>query len=280
MKKEIKSKSNSRKVSAVEIKSYKPIEKKTINEIIGEIDFKPKVSKKDAESIRRNSAFTSRTQRTNSESMLNQKRERTKMLKPRIFIQEDGKIIVEQPKISDVNEKLASNTNLTATFEDKERLTSLSFKKKVPFKKWSKEETDLFYKGLECFGTDFSLFTCVFPERSRLQLKNKLHKEENTNSEKIKSHLSKFDKNKLGMIIPLITKLLKSEDYNMNSEDKKSKFKDLRIILLNDTTNINLITEDTSINKIVKKELRSKSNSGATDHNEGQVLEKFITTFL
>lgn len=220
-----KSKPSSRKASD----NLNRQDHKTLSEIIGEIDFKNSLSKKDVESIRRNSAVTSRTQRTNSESMLNQKRERTKMLKPKVIIQEDGNVVVEKAKLSEVNEKLASTTQLTAIQEEKEKLTSLSFKKKLPFKKWSKEETDLFYKGLECFGTDFSLFSYVFPGRSRNQLKNKLHKEENMNSEKIKAHLLKFDKEKLSLIIPLIIS---------NKEEIRKRENDFRKILLNDSKKI------------------------------------------
>ena len=44
-------------------------------------------------------------------------------------------------------------------------------------KKWSEKETKLFYKGLEMFGTDFSLIETLFSQRNKKQLLRKFHKE-------------------------------------------------------------------------------------------------------
>lgn len=270
---------------------------KTLTQIISEINFKKEVSSKESQTQRRNSAFTSRTQRSNSESYLNHIKERNKLLKPKIIIKEDGKIVVEQPKISEVNEKMGSNTNMSIV-EDNEKLTSLSFKKITPFKKWSKEETDMFYKGLECFGTDFSLLSYVFPGRNRNQLKNKLHKEENMNSDKVKVHLSRFDNEKLRVLIPfLLSKRRKNDEKDKKDEGKND---DLKYILLSDmskkTSNINLKEDEVKgidndcvyVDDEEKEEKEEKENNKSrrkrslrsNNNNEENILEKFISTFL
>lgn len=181
--------------------------KKTLCEIIKEIDLKSNLTSNQRKSIRKESLITNRTQRTNSESLLNQKRERSRLLRPKLVLQENGEFVIEQPKLSDVNEHISSISNLTATNEQKEKLTSMSFRKRSSTKKWTKDDTELFYKSLECFGTDLSLYEYIFKGRNRNQIKKKLKREEKINSDKIKNHLSSCDNDKLKVLIPILTSI-------------------------------------------------------------------------
>tara|TARA_B100001778_G_scaffold223039_1_gene184935 strand:- start:21 stop:434 length:414 start_codon:yes stop_codon:yes gene_type:complete len=53
--------------------------------------------------------------------------------------------------------------------------------------KWSKQETELFYKAMEQFGTDFTLIQRLFPSRTRRQVKAKYLKEQNNNDARVET---------------------------------------------------------------------------------------------
>lgn len=57
--------------------------------------------------------------------------------------------------------------------------------------KWDEHEIAQFYKGLEIFGTDFSMLKELIPTKSRKQIKLKFRKEEKCNLRKIEESLSK-----------------------------------------------------------------------------------------
>lgn len=58
--------------------------------------------------------------------------------------------------------------------------------KKEKAKRWKEEETDLFFKCLQMCGTDFSMISKFFPERTRKMIVNKFHCEERKQSYKFK----------------------------------------------------------------------------------------------
>lgn len=55
---------------------------------------------------------------------------------------------------------------------------------------WNDEATDLFYKGLRMFGTDFGMISNMFPRLHRRHIKLKFTREERNNLEKVREHLS------------------------------------------------------------------------------------------
>lgn len=56
-----------------------------------------------------------------------------------------------------------------------------SFMEKTPRTRWSKQDTELFYKGIRQFGTDLSMIKELFPKLTRQQIKLKFKKEERQN---------------------------------------------------------------------------------------------------
>ncbi|KAJ5139295.1 uncharacterized protein N7515_004143 [Penicillium bovifimosum] len=54
---------------------------------------------------------------------------------------------------------------------------------------WDEEMTDLFYRGLRMFGTDFMVISKLFPGRSRRQIKLKFNNEERRDPQRIKDTL-------------------------------------------------------------------------------------------
>ncbi|KAI9297418.1 hypothetical protein K502DRAFT_323314 [Neoconidiobolus thromboides FSU 785] len=67
---------------------------------------------------------------------------------------------------------------------------SSQFVKKSGNKRWSEWETDLFYKGLVKWGTDFEMIAKEFNNRSRRQIKLKYIKEDAVNSHKVTQALT------------------------------------------------------------------------------------------
>jgi len=62
------------------------------------------------------------------------------------------------------------------------------------------DETRKFYKALEVFGTDFSMIANLFPDRNRIQIKNKFRKEEKESVEVVDECLRKHKELRMGKI--------------------------------------------------------------------------------
>lgn len=138
-----------------------------------------------------------------------------------------GKMIIEKPRIEEASQKMNEEIvkNNVPIFDyngEKIRITSSSFKKNLHTNKWDDEETKLFYKALECFGTDFSLLEIVLTPRSREQVKNKFRKEEKENPLKVESALKKFDPKKVAKIIAVYRKF---KEESKQKETKKVAYK-------------------------------------------------------
>lgn len=69
------------------------------------------------------------------------------------------------------------------------KVNQATYGKRTKVESWDEELTDLFYRGLRMFGTDFSLISNMFPGRSRRQIKLKFNNEERRDPERIKRTL-------------------------------------------------------------------------------------------
>ncbi|PGH02691.1 hypothetical protein AJ79_07570 [Helicocarpus griseus UAMH5409] len=69
------------------------------------------------------------------------------------------------------------------------RINAASFGKRTKVESWDEEMTDLFYRGLRMFGTDFMMISKMFPGRSRRQIKLKFSNEERRDPGRIKDTL-------------------------------------------------------------------------------------------
>jgi transcription factor TFIIIB component B'' len=58
-----------------------------------------------------------------------------------------------------------------------------------PGKQWDDESTDLFYKGLRMFGTDFEMIGLLFPVRTRHKIKTKYNREEKEHWDRVQENL-------------------------------------------------------------------------------------------
>lgn len=69
------------------------------------------------------------------------------------------------------------------------KINQSSYGKRSKTETWDEELTDLFYRGLRMFGTDFMVISKLFPGRSRRQIKLKFNNEERRDPQRIKETL-------------------------------------------------------------------------------------------
>lgn len=69
------------------------------------------------------------------------------------------------------------------------KINQASYGKRSKTESWDEEMTDLFYRGLRIFGTNFMMISKLFPGRSRRQIKLKFNNEERRDPERIKQTL-------------------------------------------------------------------------------------------
>ncbi|KAJ5570252.1 uncharacterized protein N7459_009682 [Penicillium hispanicum] len=69
------------------------------------------------------------------------------------------------------------------------RINQATYGKRSKTETWDEEMTDLFYRGLRMFGTDFMVISKLFPGRSRRQIKLKFNNEERRDPQRIKDTL-------------------------------------------------------------------------------------------
>lgn len=69
------------------------------------------------------------------------------------------------------------------------KINQATYGKRTKTESWDEEMTELFYRGLRMFGTDFMMISKMFPGRSRRQIKLKFNNEERRDPERIKQAL-------------------------------------------------------------------------------------------
>ncbi|KAL4926449.1 transcription factor TFIIIB subunit BDP1 [Aspergillus undulatus] len=69
------------------------------------------------------------------------------------------------------------------------KINQSTYGKRSKTESWDEDMTDLFYRGLRMFGTDFMVISKMFPGRSRRQIKLKFNNEERRDPQRIKDTL-------------------------------------------------------------------------------------------
>ena len=69
------------------------------------------------------------------------------------------------------------------------KINQATYGKRSKTETWDEDMTDLFYRGLRMFGTDFMVISKLFPGRSRRQIKLKFNNEERRDPQRIKDTL-------------------------------------------------------------------------------------------
>ncbi|KAK9903192.1 hypothetical protein M0R45_001157 [Rubus argutus] len=96
-------------------------------------------------------------------------------------------------------EQYRSSDEDQAGYRDRVSTSSSSFNyqsymDKAPIARWSKKDTELFYEGIEQFGSDFSMIAQLFPGRTRHQIKLKFKKEDRQNPLRINEAFRRHSK--------------------------------------------------------------------------------------
>ncbi|KAF7558855.1 hypothetical protein G7046_g5288 [Stylonectria norvegica] len=108
----------------------------------------------------------------------------------------DGQIVVDQSSLAlDRHARAAASQANMETIEENDftrLITSNSFMNTSKLKGpniWTDAETELFYRGLRMFGTDFEILSKMFPNKSRRSVKLKYNREERHSPRRIDAAL-------------------------------------------------------------------------------------------
>lgn len=92
-----------------------------------------------------------------------------------------------------VDDQIVMNSN--GNEEEDGIVTSYTYmKNKGNNKRWTDEENEMFFKALECCGTDFSMINLLLPHRTRKNLRDKFKKEYKADIHRIEDVLTNFKK--------------------------------------------------------------------------------------
>ncbi|XP_062925328.1 transcription factor TFIIIB component B'' homolog isoform X2 [Mobula hypostoma] len=136
------------------------------------------------------------------------------VLGPRVKVAEDGSIIIDEESLT-VEVLRMKTSNIVEEndpiFERGSQTTYSSFRKSTHTKPWSDKETDMFFLAISMVGTDFSMIGQLFPNRSRIEIKNKFKREEKLNSWRIDKAFKEKKPLDLDVFGELLARVLEGE---------------------------------------------------------------------
>ncbi|CAG8896499.1 unnamed protein product [Penicillium egyptiacum] len=162
------------------------------------------------------------------------------------------------------------------------KINQASYGRRTKTETWDEELTDLFYRGLRMFGTDFMVISKMFPGRSRRQIKLKFNNEERRDPQRIKDTLMGPSEtidiatySEMTNTVYDDPKLVQQEldDEKKRIEDQHAKEKELQEeILRNPTGGDSKDAKDSKNDKTVVKKSRKK----AAVKNQGGGTEEVL----
>jgi transcription factor TFIIIB component B'' len=115
---------------------------------------------------------------------------------PRLTIRDNQIVMEEESRIVDRHAEIDQGADDTVNVQDindvTRRVNQSTIGRQSGVKQkghWNNEMTDLFYKGLRMFGTDFMMISKMFPGMSRRHIKLKYTREERTNLPRVNKNL-------------------------------------------------------------------------------------------
>ncbi|XP_038661344.1 transcription factor TFIIIB component B'' homolog isoform X2 [Scyliorhinus canicula] len=148
------------------------------------------------------------------------------VLGPRVKVAEDGTIIIDDESLTvEVLRKKGPNIaeESDPIFERGSQTTYSSFRKSTHTKPWSNKETDMFFLAISMVGTDFSMIGQLFPNRTRVEIKNKFKREEKMNSWRIDKAFKEKKPLDLAFFGELLTRVLEVESKRKKERNEKTK---------------------------------------------------------
>ncbi|XP_069792801.1 transcription factor TFIIIB component B'' homolog isoform X3 [Narcine bancroftii] len=148
------------------------------------------------------------------------------VLGPRVKVAEDGSIIIDEESLT-VEVLRMKTSNIVEEndpiFERGSQTTYSSFRKSTHTKPWSDKETDMFFLAISMVGTDFSMIGQLFPNRSRIEIKNKFKREEKLNSWRIDKAFKEKKPLDLDFFGELLTRVLEGETKRKRERNRRDK---------------------------------------------------------
>jgi transcription factor TFIIIB component B'' len=115
---------------------------------------------------------------------------------PKLTIRDNQIVMEEESRIVDRHAEIDQGADDTVNVQDindvTRRVNQSTIGRQSGVKQkghWNDEMTDLFYKGLRMFGTDFMMISKMFPGMSRRHIKLKYTREERTNLARVNKNL-------------------------------------------------------------------------------------------
>jgi transcription factor TFIIIB component B'' len=143
---------------------------------------------------------------------------------------------------------------------------------------WDEESTDLFYKGLRMFGTDFEMTVLLFPGRGRREIKSKYTRELRKDPDRVESNLKDRESWTLDDISELtggrdepwedpakLDEELKEQEARMRAEDEERKRQEGLLASIEEADNpLPTIETDADGNEVMREE-RDASTAAPAD---------------
>jgi hypothetical protein len=99
----------------------------------------------------------------------------------------DGRLVVDASSLTVTAQQQDDMAQYARVEEDTRYVNTFTYMKRLGAARWSDTDTELFYRALAAFGTDFSLICMLFPEMQRAHVKRKYTKELRDNPSKVRS---------------------------------------------------------------------------------------------
>ncbi|KFM27762.1 Transcription factor TFIIIB component B'' [Auxenochlorella protothecoides] len=112
---------------------------------------------------------------------------RTMSLRAVVAVGADGRIVIAEASLTVQAQERVENRRVVT--DEHFRLNSYTYANRLHNERWGAEDTELFYKALSQFGTDFTLISHLFPGRQRPHLKNKFKRESKVNPRRVDAAL-------------------------------------------------------------------------------------------
>ncbi|KAI3858408.1 hypothetical protein MKX03_033954 [Papaver bracteatum] len=141
------------------------------------------------------------------------------------------------------------------------KLNYHTFMNKTSTERWSKQDTDLFYEGIQQFGTDFTLIQQLFPGRARAQVKSKYKKEEQQHPNRLFDALTNRSKNHSHF--ELVIERLQKAAADAEAEHGSDR----------DDESVGITGEEVEITPNTNEEVSKKPDENETNFEEEEVGE-------
>jgi len=119
-----------------------------------------------------------------------------------------GRIVVNRQSLTVQAQEREQYTRVIT--DDTNRLNSMTYTNRISNERWTTEDTELFYKALSQFGTDFTLISHLFPGRERRHLKNKYTRENKLHPDRIDEAMNQSSNVTLNSYTDMIVMLKES----------------------------------------------------------------------